>query len=426
MDEKREVNRRIDQTVMRWLPYARSGTGVFVTLWVSFFLSCMALGFWMPALTNILKAQGLGQWVPVIFMILPICALISPLMGGALADQRISAERLLGWTSLIGSLLLFAAFWFLQHGFHPLWFVIFLGLYSLVSGPSMSLLTTISMTHLRHGEYQFPWVRVGGTLGWIAGGLVTSYVMRADSSPTAGYGGAIARCFIGLLAFVLPMTPPLGVGLSWRSRLGLDAFSLFKHRDTCVFFLVTVWFSIPLAAFYMYAPELLSVLGSKRPTGLMTTAQALEVVSMLGIGWVISRVSVKKILLLSLGFSVLRFGMSAYAGCVGSMGWHIAGIALHGACYTFYFITAQVVLARSVDPGMKSQAQGMLAMLAGGLGPLVGAWFCGWLHQVYVKPDGTGWAEFWSMLSAMIAVSTFVLWFYYRGEAHQKSVRTHP
>jgi MFS family permease len=394
--------------------------GTFVWLWIAFFLNGMTPGFWMPALTNILKARGLEDWVALVFVVPPLCALVSPLIGGALADQRVAADRLFAWASLLGSGALLAAFAALNAGWNPWWFVGLLGLYSLFSGPAWGLLTTISLTHLRQGERRFPLVRLGATLGWMSAGLMTSYVLRADTSPVAGFASAGAKLLCGLVAFMLPHTPPLGRGTSWKSRLGLDAFSLMKQRDHLVFFVVTALFSIPLSAFYMYAPELLKVLGDQRSTATMTIAQLTEIVAMLLVGSVMMRYRVKTVLLWALGLSVLRFGMSSYAGASGLIGWHIGGIALHGMCYTFYFITAQVFMDRRVDPGLKGQAQGLLSLVTGGLGPLVGALVCGGLRQHYVTEDGRGWMEFWGALSAMIAICFVIFALCYRGLGKEK------
>jgi nucleoside transporter len=392
---------------------------IFTGLWVVFFFHGMTPGFWLPALTNILGARGLQDWVPAVFVVPPICALISPLIGGALADQRVPADRLFAWSSVICSVVLAAAFGSLHAGWHAAWFVGLLGLYSLLSGPTWGLLATVSLTNLSHGERQFPLVRVGATLGWVIGGLMTSYVLRADTSPVAGYASAVARLIAGLIAFRLPHTPPLGSGSSWKSRFGLDAFSLLKQRDQCVFFVVTALFSIPLSAFYMYGPEFLKVLGDQHPTGTMTIAQVLEVASMLLIGSVMTRYRVKTVLLWALGLSVLRFAMSANAGVTGMIYWHISGLALHGVCYTFYFITAQVFLDRRVDPGLKGQAQGLLAVVSGGLGPLLGAVICGWLRAECVTEDGQGWSLFWGILTAMIAACFFIFAVFYKGRARQ-------
>ena len=76
---------------------------VFAWLWLVFFLQGMALGFWLPTLTNILEARGLSAWVATAFIVPPLCALVSPLIGGALADQRVAANRLYVWSALLGS-----------------------------------------------------------------------------------------------------------------------------------------------------------------------------------------------------------------------------------------------------------------------------------------------------------------------------------
>jgi MFS family permease len=252
-------------------------------------------------------------------------------------------------------------------------------------------------------------------VGWVAGGLTLSYLLQMDTSPAAGYAAAVVRVACGLLAFLLPYTPPLGLGSSWKSSLGMEAFSLMKQRDFCVFFLVTTLFAIPLSAFYMYGPEFLKALGDPHPTGTMTVAQVLEVVSMFLVGVAMVRFRVKTVLLWALGLSVIRYGMSAFAGVTGMIGWHIGGVALHGVCYTFYFITAQVYLDRRVDPGFKGQAQGLLAMTSGGVGPLVGALICGWLRHHCVGTDTYGWSWFWGILAAMIAGCFGVFALFYQG-----------
>jgi MFS family permease len=388
---------------------------VFLWLWVVFFLQGMSPGFWLPALTNILTAAGLGSWVGAAFLVTPLCALVSPLLGGALADQRVAANRLFAWSSIASAAFLLAAFAALHAAWNPWWFIGMLGGYALLSGPAWGLLATISLAGLARGERRFPLVRLGATLGWMVAGLLTSYLLRADTSPTAGYAGAAARLAGGLLAFKLPHTPPLGSGKSWKSRLGLEAFALMKHRDHCVFFLVTALFSIPLAAFYMYAPELLKDLGDQRPAATMAIAQITEIAAMLLVGSVMLRYSVKTVLLWALGLSALRFAMSGWAGGSGAIGWHVGGIALHGMCYTFYFITAQIFMDRRVEPGLRGQAQGLLTLFSGGFGPLAGTLVCAWLRNRLAADGMAGWMNFWFVLAAMIAGCFVMFAMLYRG-----------
>ena len=393
-----------------------AGSGViFTRLWLVYFFQGMAPGFWVPALTNILGAQGLSGWVALAFMVTPLGAMISPLIGGALADQRVSANRLYAVSTLLAAVALAGAFGSLALQWNPWWFFTILMLYAILAGPAWGLLAMIALSHLTHGERQFPLVRMGSTIGWVVAGLLTSYLLKTDASPAAGYAAALAAGLAGLAALGLPLTPPLGRASSWRGLLGLGAFRLLQERDHLVFFAVTFLFSIPLAGFYMLAPQQLMVLGGTHPSATMSIAQWSELLAMLVVAGVMTRYRVKSLLLWALGLSVLRYGMSAVAGATGLLGWHIAGIALHGVCYTFYFITAQVFLDRRVTPDLRGQAQGLLTLAASGLGPLLGAVLCGWLRERFIQPDGSGWMGLWTTLGAMIAGCFVILAVFYQG-----------
>jgi MFS family permease len=68
-----------------------------------------------------------------------------------------------------------------------------------------------------------------------------------------------------------------------------------------------------------------------------------------------------------------------------------------------------------VDPGLRGQAQGLLSLVSGGIGPLVGAMICGWLRVHFVTADGQGWMAFWGILAAMIAICFVIFSVFYRG-----------
>jgi hypothetical protein len=271
--------------------------GLFLRLWLLAFFHGMAPGFWIPTLTSVLKAQGLGAWVGIIFAMIPICSLITPLLGGALADENLAAQKLMGWCSLLSSLGICFAFGSLDFGLGPLAFLCGLACYSLLSGPTWGLLATLSITNLNHGDRRYPSVRLGATLGWMAAGFTTSHLMQADSSVLCGYAAAIARICAGVIAFTIPNTPPLGQGKSWRSALGLGAFSLFKNRNHAVLLGVSGLFAVPLTAFYMYSGEFFQMLGNQKPAATMAMAQWSEIFAMLMLGSLMLRYRFKTCLL---------------------------------------------------------------------------------------------------------------------------------
>ena len=68
------------------------------TWWIAvgFFLISVAPGLWLPALPNMLKAQGIEWVLPYAFAVGPLASLFSPLIFGSMADYRFSAQKLAG------------------------------------------------------------------------------------------------------------------------------------------------------------------------------------------------------------------------------------------------------------------------------------------------------------------------------------------
>lgn len=387
-----------------------------VRLSVMFFLIGMSPGFYVPVLTNILLRAGLDsselQWAWLAF---PLASMISPLWIGALADNRFSAQRLLGWAGLISALLLGAGFLALDAGLSPWWFLILFFASSVIGASMWSTLAVICMRHLRHSERDFPVVRLGGTLGWLAAGYVTSLVLNADASPVAGYAAAIVRFLGGLLAFTLPDTPPPGRSRSWRTLMGFDAFRLLRERDHLVFFVTTALLSMPLVAFYMWLPRHLEETGDPQVAATMAMGQWSEIAAMLLMAALMSRFRVKTLLLTALGLSVLRYALFAWSGYSGERTGLLTGIALHGLCYTLYFITAQLFLDRRVAPELRGQAQGLLSLVSNGIGSLLGTILVRVWYDRTAADDGGGWLSYWGWLGASIAVLTLGFAWFYRG-----------
>jgi nucleoside transporter len=387
-------------------------------LWLVFFFLGMSPGYYTPALSNILATRGLGsEWVAYAFMAGPIAAMVSPLIVGSLADNRFAAQKVFAVIGMASSVLLAAAFAALERLGSPHVFIALLAVASILAAPMWSMLASISMVHLRRGEKEFPVVRLGGTLGWMAAGYLTSFVFLFEGSPGAGYAGAATRFIGAAAAFLLPNTPPVGNSRSLRTLLGLDAFRLLKERDHLVFFTVTTLLSIPLAVFFMHTPMHLISLGNQAPSATMTIGQISEIAAMLLMPLVMTRFRVKTVLMVALLLSLLRYVLFAIGGSTGSESWLIGGIALHGLCYTLYFVTGQLFLERRVDPSMRAQAQGLLALSSNGVGSLVGILLGKKLYDVAILHQHGGWSLYWWAQAAPIALCVVVLAVFYQGVA---------
>lgn len=386
---------------------------------VVFFLLGMAPGFWVPVLPNILKVRGMEWLIPIAFMAPPLASILSPLIFGASADQRFSAQKLLGTLSLAGAGALFMAFWSLHAGWHWGWFVALLFVNTLISAPMWSLLTTIGLGALEEAEKSFPVYRAFGTVGWVASGVTVSYILSTDADPVSGMAAAVVRVAVGLLAFLLPHTPPRGEARhGWKSAFGLDALSIFRDRDNRVYFWTMFLLSIPLSAFYMYTPRHLQDLGTEKVAGLMTLGQWGEILALLLLARIMLRCRVKSVLVFAIACAVARYAFFAVAGWTGQSGWLVPGIALHGICFTFFFITGQIFLDRRVDVGLKAQAQALLQLVSFGFGSLLGAGLVGLLYWLMVDSSGAqwgGWSGFWWLLTAMCVLAGIVFVAGYKG-----------
>lgn len=377
---------------------------------VVFFLLASAPGFWFPALANVLENYGLGGgWKVAVFLVPPISGMISPLVFGAQVDQRLEAQKVLGWIMLLGAGFLFMAFHALEHDWGGGWFLFFFIINALISAPAWSLLTTITLSNLADPGKTFGYFRVWGTIGWMVAGWIVS-LSGLDFSAQTGKIGSEVRILAGAACFLLPVTLPKGAKpTSWSESLGFGAMKLLKDRDLFIYFFTALLFNIPLGAYYLHTPKHLAELGVKSVSFFMTTAQVMETVAMLAMGWVIARYRVKTILVVAILAGVLRY--SFYS--VNEVTWLVLGITLHGICWTFFFEAGRVFVHRRVEEGMRGQAQALLGFFSGGLGGVIGIFVVNGLYELIVPSNG--WSAYWMTLTAMNCVALMIFVFGYRG-----------
>lgn len=389
-------------------------------------------GLWGPALPNILAAHDALWAMPYASAIGPLVSIFSSLLFTSLADRRIEAQKLMGVLSMSGGIFLWLAFATLSWGWSPWWYVCIQGINTMISAPMWALLTKIALVNLKRPEKQFPLYRLWATVGWILAGVMVSW-MHLDSSTYVGQLGAFIRIFVGSACFMLPATLPSGrVAKSWKESLGIEAFSLFKQRSLRVYFIVSMLFAIPLAAHYMYVGKMLSDLSAAGsdggsvgsfvnwllpgPTAQMTLGQVTEIPAMLIMSWLGMRAKVKPLVILAMGFGVLRFILYAVSGYTGLITWMWLAVMLHGPCYTFFSITGQMFVDRRVPDDMRGQAQALLGLLSGSIGNTIGALACG----VVFTATGAGmtfmaWTVFWSILTVGVVACLGYFLVGYRG-----------
>ncbi len=378
-----------------------------------FFLQGAALGMWFVPLSNVLDANGFPKDLrPYAFAASAIAAFISPLIFGAMADRHVSPVKVLRGLSIATAISMTVASTAIKWHVNPWTILALIQLHALCSSPTWSISSSIVFARLADARKEFGPIRGMATLGWMAGCWTIS-LLGADVSVIAGYAGAVTWVIVAGFTFFLPSvdSPKSTEHVTWFERLGLDALTLLKNRDHRVVFITTILFSIPLAAFYPYAPPHLRELGLQRTSAWMTLGQITEIIAMFSLGALLLKWRLKWVFALGLAFGVVRFAFSA-ADSQTSL---LIGILLHGGSFTLVFITAQIYLDQRVDPAWRTRGQALLSLVNGGVGNLLGYLGTGRWFAFCTGSGRTKWSVFWAGLSVMAGAVLIYFLLAYRG-----------
>lgn len=380
-------------------------TVVKIRLCIMMFLEFFIWGGWFVTLGSFLAANlgASGAQVGLAFSTQSWGAILAPLLVGLVADRFFNAERLLGVIHLAGGVLLYRLYGSSSFdGFYP-----YLLGYMILYMPTLALVNSISFRQMDDPSRDFSNIRVWGTLGWIVAGLVISFGFGWDAHAALQSGmlrntflmGSLASLVLGVYSFTLPSTPPLARAPAGTGGLGaffgLDALVLLRDRNFLVFFCASILICIPLAFYYQNANQFLTELQVANATGKQTLGQMSEVLFMLLIPVFLNRFGMKWTLLIGMAAWACRYLFFAF-GDAHALGFLlIAGIALHGVCYDFFFVSGQIYVDSKAAKRHQSAAQGLITFATYGLGMLVGFWAAGRIADAYATGGLHDWRAIW-------------------------------
>lgn len=389
-----------------------------VRLSVMMFMEFFVWSSWYVTLGTFLKANlGAGdQEVSLAFSTQSFGAIIAPFIVGLIADRFFRAERILGVIHLIGAGLM--GLLYLAPDFSG-FFPVLLG-YMILFMPTLALVNSISFSQMKDPAKEFSTIRVWGTIGWIAAGLLIS-TFAWDSPALLSEGflkytwvmGGVVSLVLGVFSFTLPATPPPARSadrIKISELLGLDALALLKDKNYSIFFLSSILICIPLAFYYQNTSPFLTEIGVANSTGKITLGQVFEALFLLALPFFFTRFGIKKTLQVAMLAWVIRYLFFAFGGQQESIWMLMVGIVLHGICYDFFFVSGQIYTDARAGDTFKSSAQGLITLATYGFGMLIGFYIAGQVSEYFLlEGGGHNWKSIWLIPSGF---SVLVLLFF--------------
>ncbi|QIH37641.1 nucleoside permease [Flavobacterium sp. Sr18] len=388
-----------------------------IKLSIMMFLEFFIWGAWFVTLGTFLgnNLKASGSETAAVFSTQSWGAIIAPFIIGLIADRYFNAEKILGILHLIGAFLMYQMYQSVEVGMFYTYVLSYMILYM----PTLALVNSVSFNQMKDPEKEFANIRVWGTIGWIIAGLSISYFFHWDSAEGISSGllkntfllAGIAAFILGLFSFSLPKTPPKvsDEKIKIGDIIGLDALKLLKDRNFAIFFVSSILICIPLAFYYQNANLFLTEVGVENPTGKMAIGQISEALFLLLIPVFFTRFGFKKTILIGMLAWAIRYVLFAYGNGDDLSFMLIIGIALHGICYDFFFVSGQIYTNSKAGEKYKSAAQGLITLATYGIGMLIGFAVAGWITDNYKMADGAvNWQMVW-IIPAGIAIVVFLL-----------------
>ncbi|HJM10297.1 MAG: MFS transporter [Candidatus Marinimicrobia bacterium] len=408
------------------------------------FLQYALWGAWLPVTARYLSASvaegGLGFSGSEIGMILGLAgsigAVAAPFIAGQIADRYFSTERILAALVIIGGVVKWITAYQTDYS---AWLVLSI-IYSVVYMPTLALSNSITFSHMKDPDSDFPKIRVWGTIGWIAASwafpmiwlqtdlnfqwmppfIVGPEVANVTSrlADALIFSGVISVTY-GLFCFMLPNTPPKKDAVE---KLAFKkAFELFNQTSFTILVVASLTVSIIHQIYFLQTGPFLSSIGLKDSQigPAMTVGQFAEIAAMAYLGFFLKRFGFRKVIFLGVLAYAARY---AVFGTVTLPIWiMVLSQAFHGICYAFFFAGAYIYVDKIADEDVRHSAQTVFGIIILGGGPVIGGWLSGYLQETFTQAGLFDYSPFWYTLSAVGFVTALFFGFMFREQVEERA-----
>ena len=396
------------------------------------FLQYFIWGSWLVTLGSYMinTLDFTGANVGMVYSSKGLAAIIMPGIMGIIADKWLRADRAYMLCHLVcAGVLLYATtvtdpqtmFWVMLVN-------------AMAYMPTIALSNSVSYSCLAQSGQDpvtaFPPIRVFGTIGFIVA-MWTVSLMGLELSSAQLYIASGASLLLALYALTLPKIPVAEkkANTTLASKLGLDAFVLFKKPQMAIFFLfammlgavlqITNVFGNPFLHDFARNPEFADSFVVKYPSILLSVSQMAEVGFILTIPYFLKRFGIKTVMLMSMLAWTLRFGFFAF-GDPSPFGFVLLlmSMIVYGCAFDFFNISGSVFVEQEVSSNIRASAQGLFMTMVNGVGAWVGSILSG-MAVDYFSVDGVkDWQTIWLVFAAyaLVLAVIFALFFKYKHE----------
>lgn len=412
---------------------------------VMMFLEFVIWGAWLPLLSTYLT-QYLGftgeqaGWVANTFA---IAAITAWLFGGQMADRYFEQSRFLAFSHLMGGLAMLGLAFVkqlwpapeaaagaatnYQHLFWPIFGLMMLHCFFYL--PTMSLTNAIAFANLKDAQKDFGFVRVWGTIGWIAASLpfvflladwakipslgevgFASWVGAVFGTPKTGpvmeraltnmfLFSAITSLVMSAFCLTLPRTPPT----KGESRFApLEALAALKNPMLALLFVVTFLDAVVLYCYFLWTGPFYTSIGLSQNliAPAMSIGQFAEIPAMALLGYVLKGLGWRWTMTLGMVVQALRFAIYAYGAQHSDLLWLvIASNLAHGFAYAFFFATVYIFVDETFPKDVRASAQSLFNLAIMGIGQLLANWMWGRLGDrlTSTAADGSKMTDFYTL-----------------------------
>ena len=388
----------------------------------------ISLGGYMFANFNDPVDPNLGSKVGNTYGTMGWASLLMPALMGILADKYIRAEIVLGICHIIGGAGLYYASTVTNAG-DMYWAILFVSCFYM---PTIGLSNTVSYALLSKNNFDvqksFAPIRVWGTVGFIVAEWAVD-LMGWTQNNYQFYFAAVAGVLTGLYCFTMPRIEVnrSTEKKSFITRLGLDAFQLFKTSMMAKFFLfamllgaalqITNMFGNPFLGDFAKVPEYANSFAVKHSNILISLSQISETLFILAIPFFLRRFGIKQVMLISMLAWVLRFGLFGIGNPGSGLWLLVLSMIVYGMAFDFFNISGSLFVDREAKAGIRASAQGLFMLMTNGLGAILGGMFAGAIVDYFTDATGNkNWQNIWFTFAgyALVIAIAFLLLFKYK------------